>query len=198
LATRITWLAGLLLTGCATVCPPPTTADDSSGLGAERKMLSEGYSILDHDAEMFSRTRLILYAKIETDEFDDLITAVSAFGRKLHADLSRIDRDYPGVRIDLDPLPELEKRKRRTTAIDKALRFIPVVGNSGAEYERTVLISLANGLNQERHLVRELSDAETDAGLKDFLRGVQVKMDALYERAENLLLKHHYRNASAR
>lgn len=161
-------------------------------------MLSEGYSILNYDAGVFSRARLILYTKIETDEFDDLITAVSAFGKKLHTDLKRIDRDYPGVRLDLDPLPELEKRKRRATAIDKGLRFVPVVGASGAEYERTVLISLANGLNQERHLVMELADAETDAGLRDFLRGVQPKMDALYERAESLLRKHHYRNAPAR
>lgn len=58
-------------------------------------MLSEGYSILNHDAENFSRARLILYPKIETQEFDDLITAVSAFGSIRQADLKRIDHDYP-------------------------------------------------------------------------------------------------------
>lgn len=69
---------------------------------------------------------------------------------------------------------------------------------SGADYERTVLISLANGMNQERHLVRELADAETDEGLRTFLTGVQLKMDDLYERAESLLRKYHYRSAAAR
>jgi hypothetical protein len=197
LATRFAGLVGVLLTGCATICPPPSTSSGASGLSAERLMLSEGYSILRHDAETLTRTKLILYTKSETGEFDELITAVSAFGSKLRDDLVRIDRDYPGVRVDLDPLPELEKRKRFATGFDKVVDFAPVVGKSGREYERTVLISVANGLNQERHLVLELTKAETDAGLKDFLRGVQTKMDVLYERAENLLRKRHYRDVSS-
>ncbi len=187
-------LIALLMSGCATVCPPPNNRTGADGLSSERQMLSEGYSILRHDADTLTRTKLILYAKSETDEFDELITAVSAFGSKLKDDLDRVDLDYPGVRVDLDPLPELEKRKRFATGFDKAVDFAPVVGKSGGEYERTLLISVANGLNQERHLVLELTKAETDAGLKDFLRGVQTKMDALYARTENLLRKRHYRD----
>jgi hypothetical protein len=60
-----------------------------------------------------------------------------------------------------------------------------------------VLVSVANGLNQERHLVEEIIKAETDKGLQDFLRGVKTKMDVLYERAEALLRKRHYRSTSA-
>lgn len=187
----------LLLSGCTPVCPPPTAGGDAAGLDADRRMLSEGYSLLRHDAETLSRAKLMLYLKDESEEFDALITEVSAFGVKLKDDLVRIGRDYPGVRIDLDPLPELEKRKRFATGFDKAKAAAPLVGVSGAEYERMVLISVANGLNQERHLVEEITKAETDKSLQDFLRGVQTKMDALYERAEALLRKRHYRSTSA-
>jgi len=136
----------------------------------------------------------MLYLKTESDEFDALITELSAFGVKLKDDLVRIDRDYPGVRVDLDPLPELEKRKRFSTGFDKAKAAAPVTGIGGADYERMVLISVANGLNQERHLVEEMTKVETDPGLRKFLAGVQTKMDAFYERAESVLRKRYYRS----
>ena len=68
---------------------------------------------------------------------------MAEFGTKLKGDLERIARDYPGVRIDLDPLPEMEKRKRLAIAKDRALDFAPVIGRGGGEYERTVLIAVS-------------------------------------------------------
>ncbi|MEZ5566560.1 MAG: hypothetical protein R3F24_14115 [Gammaproteobacteria bacterium] len=178
-------ILSLLVAGCSTL-------DTRPGLDAERQMLSEGYSLLRHDAQTLARIKLILYVKFESDDFQALIERSSAFGEQLGADLDRIARDYPGVRVDLDPLPELEKRKRLATGMDKAIASAPVVGRSGDAYERTVLISLANGLNQERHLVSELQNAEPDQGLKKFLQGIQSRMDSLYEAAEGLLEKRYY------
>src|SRR6187402_2128755 len=98
-----------------------------------------------------------------------VVTSVADMGDELKKDLERIAKDYPGVRIDLDPLPELEKRKRKAVGMTRAKEFAPVVGKGGREYERTVLMSFANGLNHERHLCRVMAEAETDAGLRKFL-----------------------------
>ncbi len=51
-----------------------------------------------------------LYVKAESEAVDEAVTAVAEVGGQLKKDLERIAKDYPGVRIDLDPLPELEKR----------------------------------------------------------------------------------------
>jgi hypothetical protein len=182
-----------LAVGCAHVAEPrDKTATKAPKLSKERQVLSEGYSILYQDARKFDASELVLLVKAESDAMKKLVTSVSEMGDEVVKDLERIAKDYPGVRIDLDPLPEMEKRKRKAVAMTRAKEFAPVVGKGGREYERTVLLSFANGLNHERHLCRVMAEAETDASLKKFLLDTSKKYDALYEAAMNLLEKEYF------
>jgi len=184
----LTIILAALLAGCAV----SEKAPDKANLGKQRQMLSEGYSLLYQDATKLDLSELILYVKAESDATHDVVTAVSGFGEDLKKDLERIARDYPGVRIDLDPLPEMEKRKRAAIAKDRAKYFAPIVGKGGREYERTVLIGFANGLNHERHLCAVMADAEPDGGLKKFLLETAKRYDGLYERVNALLEKEYF------
>jgi hypothetical protein len=190
----------LLALACARLEPGssacPCDGKDRRGsapeLSAERLMLSEGYSLLYHDASSLDRSEWILYGKFESDAMDELVTAVADLGGELGAELERIDRDYPGVRIDLDPLPEIEKRKRWAIGKDRALYFAPGIGHSGREYERTVLIGLMNGINHERHMCQVMAEAEPDAGLKKFLIDVEKRYDRMHDRIVALLVAEYF------
>jgi hypothetical protein len=189
----LTILLASLSAGCAHVAEPRgKTATKAPKLSKERQVLSEGYSILYQDARKFDAADLVLLVKAESDAMKKLVTSVSEMGEELTKDLERIAKDYPGVRIDLDPLPEMEKRKRKAVGLTRAKEFAPVVGKGGREYERTVLLSVANGLNHERHLCRVMAEAESDAGLKKFLAETGKKYDALYEAAMKLLEKEYF------
>jgi hypothetical protein len=180
-------LAAVIVTGC-------TGADTApAGLSAQRAMLSEGYSLMYDDATKLKRVNLVLYVKAESQEFNDLITAISAYGGELKKDLERIARDYPGVRIDLDPLPEMERRKRFAVGMDRAFEFAPLGGRSRLDYERTMLISLSNALNHESHLCKVMAAEEPDAGLKKFLLASEKRYDELYRLAIGLLVREHFR-----
>ena len=161
-------------------------------------MLSEGYSLLYRDASNLDRTELILYAKVESAKVDEMVTAVAALGSDLKGELERIARDYPGVRIDLDPLPEMEKRKRRAIGKDRALYFAPGIGHGGREYERTVLIGLVNGINHERHMCDVMAEAELDAGLKNFLLDAGKRYDVLHDRIAALLDAEYFRDPNGK
>lgn len=176
------------LSGCAASQKTP----DKAELGKQRQMLSEGYSLLYRDASHLDLAELILYVKKESDAMHEMVTAISDFGKDVKQDLERIARDYPGVRIDLDPLPEMEKRKRAAIAKSRAKYFAPIVGHGGREYERTVLIAFANGLNHERNLCAVMADAEPDAGLKKFLLDTEKRYDGLYDRVNALLEKEYF------
>jgi len=165
-----------------------------SGMSRQRAMLSEGYSLLYADATRIDRADLILYVKAESQEFNDVITEISRFGDELKQDLERIARDYPGVRIDLRPLPEMETRKRFALGKDRAIRFAPLAGRSRLEYERTLLIALAGALDHERHLCRVMAQEEPDAGLKNVLLAAEKRYDGLYELVMNLLNREHFKN----
>ena len=86
----------------------------------------------------------------------------------------------------------MEKRKRNALGATRAREFAPVVGKGGREYERTVILSVTNGLNHERHLCKVMAEAETDASLKKFLLDTGQKYDALYEAAMKLLKKEYF------
>jgi hypothetical protein len=175
-------------------CALSEKSSDKARLGKQRLMLSEGYSLLYRDAGNLDLSELILYVKAESASMHDVVTTIADVGGDVKKDLERIAKDYPGVRIDLDPLPEMEKRKRAAVAKARAKYFAPIVGKGGREYERTVLISFANGLNHERHLCEVMADAEPDAGLKKFLLDTERRYAALYERVNALLEKEYFEN----
>jgi len=194
--TVLTLLLTCLVAGCAVKADADRTkAADSS---KQRLALSEGYSMLYKDASTLDLTELVLYVKVESDAMDNVVTAVAEIGGQMKKDLERIARDHPGVRINLDPLPEMEKRKRAAIAKDRARYFAPIVGHGGREYERTVLIGYANGMNHERHLCQVMAEAEPDASLKKFLLDAEKRYDGLYDRVTALLDKDYFKDPNGK
>jgi hypothetical protein len=202
LRTVFTLLLASLAVGCANLekqsKQPGAKAEadhaKAPALSKQRLMLSEGYSMLYKDAGNLDLAELILYVKAESAAMHDVVTAVADVGGELKKDLERIAKDYPGVRIDLDPLPEMEKRKRAAISKDRARYFAPIVGHGGAEYERAVLIGYANGINHERHLCQVMAEAEPDASLKKFLLDAEKRYDGLYDRISALLEKEYFKD----
>jgi hypothetical protein len=194
-------LLASFLAACSHLSQPESKSGDKRSsdpskvdLSKQRLMLSEGYSLLYRDASNLDLSDLILYVKAESEAMHETVTAVAETGARMKKDLERIAKDYPGVRIDLDPLPEMEKRKRMAISKDRARYFAPVVGRGGREYERTVLISFANGLNHERHLCRVMAEAEPEDSLKKFLLDAAKRYDGSYERVMTLLEKEYFRD----
>lgn len=200
--TVFTLLLAGLIAGCANqekASKQPSAKAEADrakapDLSKQRLMLSEGYSMLYKDASNLDLSELILYVKTESDAMHKVVTDVAEVGGQLKKDLERIAKEYPGVRIDLDPLPEMEKRKRAAISKDRARYFAPIVGHGGREYERTVLIGYANGINHDRHLCQVMAEAEPDASLKKFLLDAEKRYDGLYDRVTALLEKEYFKD----
>lgn len=195
--TSFRWAAStLLIVGGLTAGCGHLQSDPSKGAAPnkQRLMLNEGYSLLYHDAGNLDLSELLLYVKKESEPVEKVVSAAAETGGQLKKDLEHIAKTYPAVRIDLDPLPEMEKRKRAAISKDRARYFAPVVGHGGREYERTVLIAFANGFNHERHLCQVMADAEPEASLKKFLLDAEKRYDALYERVNTLLEKEYFKD----
>ena len=88
----------------------------------------------------------------------------------------------------------MERRKRWAIGEERALYFAPGIGRSGREYERTMLIGFANGINHERHMCQVMAEEEPDAGLKRFLLATEKRYDALYNRTTALLDKEYFKD----
>lgn len=191
------FLATLLPLAAVAACGPGD-ADKVSAVDAQRLMLNQGYSMLYKDVSRVEFAKLILYIKVESQAVNALVTAISDYSGALEQDLERIARDYPAVRIDLDPLPEMEKRKRSGVNLERALSFAPVVGRTGRDFERTILLSLSAVLSQERHLCKVLAAEEPDPGLKKVMLDAQQRFDALYDRVVALLDRDYFTGGPSR
>lgn len=154
--------------------------------------------MLYKDAGSLDLAELILYVKVESEAMHEVVSAVAEAGGQLTKDLERIAKEHRGVRINLDPLPEIEKRKRAAIAKDRARYFAPIIGHGGREYERTVLLSYVNGLNHERHLCQVMAAAEPDASLKKFLLGAEKSYDGLYDRVSALLEREYFKDPNGK
>jgi hypothetical protein len=183
-----------LTAGCAHLdhaAKPPSVSK-------QQRALSEGYSMLYNDAGNLDAAELILYVKVESEAMHKVVTSVAEVGGELKKDLERLSRNHAEVRIDLDPLPEMEKRKRAAISKDRAKYFAPIIGHGGREYERTVLIGYSNGLNHERHLCQVMAEAESDADLKKFLLDAEKRYDDLYDRVNALLEKEYFKDPNGK
>ena len=181
----------LVLAVLAPACTPGDT--DASRSSAQRLMLNQGYSMLYKDASRIAFAKLVLYIKVETDAVNKIVTAISDYNGELEQNLERIAKDYPAVRIDLDPLPEMEKRKRSDVNRERALSFAPVVGRTGGDFERTLLLSMSAILSQESHLCSVMAEEEPDPGLKKFLLDSKQRFDGLYDRVVALLNRDYFK-----
>jgi hypothetical protein len=182
----------LLLPLASLTCCNASDADKVSDTNAQRLMLNQGYSMLYTDASRVQFTKLILYVKVESDAVNTLVTAISDHSNVLEKDLERIAREYPAVRIDLDPLPEMEKRKRSDVNEQRALSFAPFVGRTGRSFERTLLLSMSAVLSQESHLCKVMAAEEPDPGLKQFLIESHRDFEGLYGRVVALLDREYF------
>ena len=190
--------AVLLPLAALVVACTPRESDRVRDASAQRLILNQGYSMLYKDASRVEFTKLILLIKVESQAVNNLVTAISDYSGVLEDDLERIARDYPAVRIDLDPLPEMEKRKRSDVNRERALSLAPVVGRKGRSFERTLLLSLSAVLSQESHLCKVMAEEEPDPGLKKFLLDSQRRFDGLYDRVVVLLDRDYFTGGATR
>jgi nicotinamide riboside kinase len=84
-------------------------------------------------------------------------------------------------------LPELDVKRRNAIVWDRVADMAPIVGKTGKEYERTLLVSVIGPINSMRFLADVLREAETDKARQAFLGKVKDRFDGLFNRLVRLL-----------
>ena len=70
--------------------------------------------------------------------------------------------------------------------------FAPVVGKTGAEFEREALLMFYNSLNEQRHLTGVMVKLETDPALRKFLETTKAQLDERYAKVGALLNRRYF------
>lgn len=184
-----------LVSGCARLGAKNNAANEHSTAQehqALRQELNEGYSLLYASVKSLSQTDKVFYVKLESDRVQRVMGGVSDYAGKFQADLERIAEDYPAISIKLDPLPEIEKRKRASVSKGTLKSLAPVGGKSGAAFERKLLLSASGALNQLMFQCQVMAAEEPERALRTVLRDAQARFAGLYEDVVVLLNEEYF------
>jgi len=179
----------LFLAGCSHrgQVDDPTAAPDQ-----HRKQLAIGYTLLYQEADGIPKLGWLLTFRKKPEEMARLTDDLTSFYRQLAHRLEQLSKQYPAVRIDVEPMSRIEAETRKAIGADLAKDLAPLVGRRGAEFERETLLMFHNTLNEQRHLAGVMLTLETEPSLKEFLEKTKEQLDARYARVEALLNRQYF------
>jgi hypothetical protein len=159
---------------------------------ATRAQLSIGYSLLYQEADGIPKLKWILMFKDKPEEMGRLTNDLIIYYQQLAETMRRLSKQYPGMRIDVAPMSEIEAAERKAIGEELAKDLAPLVGKSGVKFEREALLMFYDTLNEQRHLTKVMVGLETDPGLKKFLETTNTQLEERYAKVGALLNRRYF------
>jgi len=159
---------------------------------APRAQLSIGYSLLYQEADGIPKLKWILMFKDKPEEMGRLANDLIGYYQQLADTMRRLASEFPGMRIDVAAMSEIESDVRKSIGEDLAKSLAPLIGKTGVDFERQVLLVFYNSLNEQRHLVGVMVGLETDPALKKFLETTRAELEARYAKVGALLNQRYF------
>jgi hypothetical protein len=178
-------LAAILAIACvATGCQSPKVAPPVGG-GAVRMNRNNCYSLLHQLLDDQKHVGLLRFIKREPDDVKNLvkrIAAASGAGAKLLEEFAKND-----VSISLNDF-RLPSGETATRAAIAATRQKELLGQTGGEFELTLLLTQAEALSYACHLAKVAGEGEFQRERARALAGLRTDMENLYQEVFALLL----------
>lgn len=182
----------LLLTAVAACSHVSGNTKPTPDKKAPRAQLSIGYSLLYQEADGIPKLKWILMFKDKTEEMARVTNDLVSYYQQLADTMRRLSKQYPGMRIDVTPMSEIEGDTRKAIGEDLAKDLAPVIGKTGVKFEREALLTFHDSLNEQRHLVGVMLGLETDPGLRKFLETTKSQLDEHYAKVGALLNRRYF------
>jgi hypothetical protein len=179
----------LTLTACSQLSHSRSTKPEGSSV---RSQLSIGYSLLYQEADGIPKLKWLLMFKDKSDDMGRMTQELATYYEHLAETMKRLSTEYPGMRVDVEPMSEIEGEARKGIGIDMAKDFAPIVGKTGVEFEREALLMFYNALDEQRHIAGIMSERETDPGLKKFLDTTKAQLEARHAKVGSLLNRRYF------
>ncbi|HUO81529.1 MAG TPA: hypothetical protein VM616_01585 [Gammaproteobacteria bacterium] len=154
--------------------------------------LERGYALLYELVSTLRHINKILLVKFESDDVQALTDDVSERLTKVTEQLEAMAAGNPGFDLENTGTPKFAGEARKAMSLARVKSFAPLVGSTGTDFERTLLLTQAGQLNQARYLSEVLADAEANADRQRFLMELNGEFDELFGRVDELLEEQYY------
>jgi len=179
----------LSLAACSQLSDTRKPAPDKN---APRAQLSIGYSLLYQEADGIPKLKWILMFKDKPEEMGRVTNDLVSYYKQLADTMEKLSKQFPGMRIDVTAMSEIEADERKAIGADLAKDFAPLTGKTGVAFEREALLMFYNTLNEQRHLTGVMVGLERDPTLKEFLETTKAQLEAHYAKVGALLNRRYF------
>lgn len=189
--------AALGLAGCSALGGDRTSATETAtfdaGNESARAQLNDGYSELYTTADALSGVDRIFYIKLESDGVERVVTDITDYNGQLARRMQALIDDFPALDINRVTAPPIIQAAREAQKKATLKRFAPVVGESGAAFERGLLIRLLGAVDQQHYLAATLAKRETVPALAKIMAAAADRYAGFYDEIDTLLETRFYR-----
>lgn len=169
-----------VLTGCQS-----PQARSASGSRAAPSTRNNCYSLLHQLLDQQKNVGLLLFIKREQDDVKSVVKKIAAHSATGAKRLEELARHDPSIRLDDLGLPPGEAATREAIATTKKKELL---GQSGDEFELTLLLTQTQALSYAWHLAKVAAENESQPERVRALAGVSQDMENLYHEVFRLLL----------
>ena len=170
-------LLALLVAGVLTGCQSPQAARPSARSASSVSTRNNCYSLLHQLLDQQKNVSLLRFIKSEPAGLKKLVNQIattSGTGAKL---LEKFARDDPAIHLDDTRLPPGEVATRDAIAATKQKELL---GQSGAEFELSLLLTQTEALSYGWHLATVAAENEPQPDRARALKGISNDMQTLY------------------
>jgi len=154
--------------------------------------LEQGYALLYELVSTLRHVNKVFLVKFESDDVQALTDDVSERLTEVTGKLESMAAGNPGFDLENTGTPRFASETRKAMSLARVKSFAPLVGSTGTDFERTLLLTQAGQLNQARYLSEVLADAEANVDRQRFLMELNGEFDELYGRVDELLKEQYY------
>ncbi len=151
------------------------------------------YAVVYNAFDDFKWLERLLMLKMESKEVHDVVEDLSDTGKKIKERLDELQKGYPNLSFEDKDRSEVSKHKGKLQTEDRLKSFLPLVGKQGPDFERSLLLFVANTTNELKYRLQALADLEKNPSLKRFDEDMHDQAMRLEDRALKILNEKHFR-----
>ena len=125
-----------------------------------------GYALLDQLMAKQAQVGMLLMIKDETPQVGAIIKAIAQSCGEAHQQLKNFATIDPALKLDIDPLPAID---RRTRDLIEATSRGELLSQSGSEFELALLLTQVRSMQYGSHLARAIAEVDDNETRKAFL-----------------------------
>jgi hypothetical protein len=175
-------VVALLVCGCQSVGNSRTSRDSVADANLRNNAYSLLYDLLDDERHLSK----LLIVKRDSRELNRLINRISDVSAEGVDRLKKFAEKDPSLNLKMMELPPAEQATRKAIA---AARRDQLLGRSGVDFERTLLLTQIEALNYGTHLAGVAATNDLDPKRAGYLSTLSDTLNHLHSEVARLLFK---------